>query len=122
MRIAPSALRFASVGVVATLIHVVVAVGLIEGKQLHPSIANGIAFIVANQFSYVANTHWAFVAKINIKSWYRFAAVSFISWMLTIAISWLVAEAGGSYKLGILIVVIFVPVFNYISHRDFTYR
>lgn len=122
MRIASSVPRFAMVGVAATFIHVTVAVGFIEGVHWHPGIANGIAFVVANFFSYAANTRWSFNAKINMASWYRFAVVSFVAWLLTVAISWLVAAAGGSYMLGILLVVTLIPALSYIGHRNFTYR
>lgn len=109
-------------GVAATSIHVAVAVGLIEWINWHPSIANGIAFIVANFFSYAAHTRWSFNAKISMDTWYRFVAVSFVAWLLTVAISWLVAAAGGSYMLGILLVVTLIPALSYIGHRNFTYR
>ena len=122
MRIAPSVLRFALVGGAATLIHVSLAVGLIEGEDLHPSFANGIAFIVANFFSYVANTRWSFEAKISMYSWYRFVAVSLVSGLMAVIISWLVAAAGGPYMLGILLVVSIIPTLNYIGLRYFTYR
>jgi len=122
MMISTSVLRFAVVGATATLIHVAVAIGLIEGEHWHPSVANGAAFIVANLFSYVANTRWSFEAKISMNSWYRFVTVSLVSGLLTVAISWLVAAAGGSYILGIILVITLVPALNYIGHRDFTYR
>jgi len=122
MRIASSVLRFAMVGVAATLIHVTVAVGIIEGKHWHPSIANGIAFVVANLFSYAANTHWSFEAKMSMYSWYRFVTVSLVSGLLTVVISWLVAAAGGPYLLGILLVITVIPTLNYLGHRYFTYR
>lgn len=122
MRIASSIPRFAIVGTAATFIHVAVAIAFIEEAHWHPSIANGIAFIVANFFSYAANTRWSFDAKINMGSWYRFVAVSFAAWLLTVAISWLVAAAGGSYMLGILLVVTLIPALSYIGHRNFTYR
>ena len=122
MRIASSVPRFAVVGVAATFIHVSVAIGFIEAAQWHPGIANGIAFVVANFFSYAANTRWSFDAKIGLNSWYRFIAVSFVAWLLTVAISWSVAAAGGSYMLGILLVVTLVPALSYVGHRNFTYR
>ena len=122
MRIASSVPRFAIVGVAATFIHVIVVVGFVEALNWHPSVANGIAFIVANLFSYAANTRWSFEAKISMASWYRFVAVSFVAWLLTIAISWLVAAGGGSYMLGILLVVTLIPALSYFGHRNFTYR
>lgn len=122
MNIAPSASRFVIVGIAATFIHVAVAVASINLAHWHPSIANGIAFIVANLFSYAVNTHWSFNVKASMDTWYRFVTISFIAWLLTIAISWLVAAAGGSYMLGILLVVTIIPTLSYVGHRNFTYR
>lgn len=122
MRIASSVPRFAIVGAIATLIHMIVAVGIIKMVNWHPGIANGIAYIVANFFSYAVNTRWSFEAKVSLDSWYRFLAVSFIAWLLTVAISGLVAAAGGHYMLGILLVVVLVPTLSYIGHRKYTYR
>ncbi len=122
MKIASSIPRFATVGVAATIIHVLVAVALVELLNWHPGLANGIAFIVANLFSYAVNTHWSFERKISLKSWYRFLTVSFLAWLLTIAVSWSVEAAGGSYLLGILLVVALIPGLTYLGHRYFTYR
>lgn len=114
--------RFAVVGVAATLIHVAIATGLINAMQLHPAIANGIAFIVANSFSYVFNTRWSFTGKISLLTWHRFISVSGAAWLLTITISWMVDAMGGSYLLGILLVVTVVPALSYMAHRNYTYR
>ncbi len=122
MKIAPSLPRFATVGVAATIIHVLVAVALVALMNWHPGLANGIAFIVANLFSYAVNTHWSFERQMSLKSWYRFLAVSFLAWLLTIAVSWSVDAAGGSYQLGILLVVALIPGLTYLGHRNFTYR
>lgn len=122
MKIANSAPRFALVGTAATLIHVAVAVGFVEKAHWHPSLANGIAFVVANLFSYAANTHWSFNAKIGIDSWYRFVIVSFVAWLLTVTTTWMIAAIGGAYPLGILLVVTLIPVISYIGHAHFTYK
>jgi len=122
MRLAKSVPRFALVGVVATFIHAAVAVGIVEMLDWHPSFANGIAFVIANIFSYASNTRWSFDAKYSMGSWYRFVSISFIAWLMTIAVSWVVEIAGGSYLLGILFVITLIPALSYAGHRNFTYR
>jgi putative flippase GtrA len=122
MKIPSSFPRFAVVGITATFIHVTVAVALIEWNHWHPGIVNGIAFVVANLFSYAANTRWSFQTRISAGSWYRFVLVSIVAWLLTIAISWSVEAAGWPYLLGILLVVSLIPLLSYIGHRNFTYR
>jgi len=122
MIIATSAHRFVLVGIAATFLHVTVAVGIVEMVAWHPSIANGIAFVIANIFSYAANTRWSFDAKYSLGSWCRFISVSLAAWFLTVAVSWVVAVAGGSYLLGISLVITIIPLLSYIGHRDFTFR
>lgn len=122
MNITTSAVRFALVGVAVTLIHVMVAAGLIERGGLHPGIANGVAFVAANLASYVANTCWSFQARMRLGNWGRFVAISFAAWMLTMIIASAVAETGGHYLLGISLVVALVPMLTFVAHQRFTYR
>lgn len=122
MRLPASAPRFGLVGVAATLIHMTVAVAMIEGGQVHPGIANGTAFVIANLASYVANTRWSFNARMGLHTWGRYVGVSLAAWMLTVAIAWGVDAWGGHYLIGIVIIVILVPVLTYVAHRKITYR
>jgi len=117
----PSVGRFALVGVIVTLIHVMVAAVLIERKGLHPGIANGVAFIAANLASYVANTCWSFQSRMKLCNWWRFVVVSFAAWVLTVAIASAVNQTGAHYLLGIALVVSFVPALTFLAHQKFTY-
>ena len=122
MNIPASIPRFAIVGITATFIHVMLAMFFIQQIHWHPSIANGMAFIAANLFSYAANTRWSFESKMSVKSWRRFLAVSFLAWVLTISISWLVQSQGGHHILGITLVVLLIPPLSYIGHKIYTYK
>lgn len=122
MRLPASALRFGLVGIAATLIHLAAAVALIEGGQVHPGIANGIAFVAANLVSYALNTRWSFSARMGLDTWSRYIGVSIAAWLLTVAIAWGVDVAGGHYLVGIGLIVMLVPVLTYTAHRNITYR
>lgn len=122
MKVARSAWRFAVVGLAATATHVIVAAGLIEGGWLHAAAANGLAFVIANLVSYVANTRWSFAASVRLANWGRFVAVSVGAWLLTVAIAWSIETAGGHYLAGIALVVLVVPPLSFVAHRKFTYR
>lgn len=122
MRVAASAWRFALVGLGVTVLHVGVAAGLIEGARLHPATANGVAFVVSNLASYVANTRWSFAAPMMLANWGRFLVVSGAAWLLTVAIAWAAEAAGGHYLVGIGLVVLVVPLLSFAAHRAFTYR
>lgn len=122
MNITASAWRFGFVGLAATSIHLMIAACLIEWWALHPAKANGIAFIVANLTSYIANTRWSFAASMKLGNWSRFVAVSAAAWLLTISIAWVVEVVGGHYLAGIGLVLLLVPSLSFIAHRSFTYR
>lgn len=122
MKVATSAWRFALVGLGVTALHIGVAAGLIEGARLHPAAANGVAFVVANLASYVANTRWSFSAPIMLANWGRFVVVSGAAWLLTVAIAWAAEAAGAHYLAGIGLVVLLVPFLSFVAHRAFTYR
>lgn len=116
-----AAWRFALTGVIVTLVHIAVAVALIERLQFHPGAANGLAFVVANGLSYAINTRWSFQSRLSLNTWWRFILVSVVAWALTVALAWLVERAGGHYLVGIGLVVGLVPALSFAAHRFFTY-
>jgi len=122
MKILVSFGRFAFVGFGATAIHVGVAAGLIEGMRVSPGFANGVAFLVANLASYLANTLWSFKSRLGYETWTKFAVVSIAAWTLTIVIASAIDRAGGHYFLGVAVVVTVIPMFNFVAHRMFTFR
>lgn len=122
MNLSASALRFALVGIGATVIHVAIAAGLIEGGRFHPAVANGVAFVAANLVSYVGNTGWSFAAPMGLANLGRFVSVSVAALLITVAIAWMVQAAGVHYLVGIALVVLLVPVLTFMAHRRYTYR
>lgn len=113
--------RFVVVGVAVTLLHALLATGLIVFRHWSPTLAHALAFGVANQFSYLGNTCWSFEQRPDWKNWQRFIGVSFFSWLLTLLIVSLVARLGGHHLLGTTLVLTVVPAMNYLGHRAYTY-
>jgi putative flippase GtrA len=69
--------KFVSVGLVATALHVIVALGLNSGLAMAPLRANVVAFVVATIWSYLGNWIWTFEAKARFQqSAPRFFAMS----------------------------------------------
>lgn len=89
--------------------------------MLHPGIANGVAFIIANLTSYVTNTCWSFEARMKLGNWGRFV-VSLVAWVLTIIIALALAESGYHYLPGIALVIAMFPALTFVAHQKFTYR
>lgn len=117
-----SMLRFAAVGALATLIHVAVAAWALQTRAWSPAAANGLAFVIANLVSYLANTRWSFGARPGAGNALRFTAISLAALALTMALAAAVQRAGGSDAWGIALVVMVVPGLTYLGHRRLTYR
>ena len=116
------AIKFGFTGVFVTLVHVIVAILLIEFVKVVPSIANGMAFIIATAISYIANTLWSFSDKLSGGTLTRFLIVSGIGSMVAMVGAGTVDHFGGHYLLGILVVVLTVPPLTFILHNFWTYR
>ena len=116
-----SARRFVLTGALATLVHSAITVALVELSHLHPSAANGLAFLAANIMSYVINTRWSFQSHYSFATWLRFILVSFLAGSLTVVIAWFVDWTGGHYLVGLSIIVTVVPMISFLAHRFFTY-
>lgn len=116
------ATRFASVGVLSTLVHVTVSVWLIAGLGQSPVFANATAFVVATLIAYTLNTLWSFSARLETASLVRYVSVSLVGFFSTIAISALAQALSLHYGVGIALVVLLVPVISFVLHRVWTYR
>jgi putative flippase GtrA len=116
------AFRFGISGLLATGLHVLVAVFLIRGLLLAPSIANGAAFAVATIFSYLINTMWSFSSPLHGRNLLRFCVVSFVGLVLAMTISGAAQSFGLHYLWGILFVVLTVPPVTFLLHSLWTYR
>jgi len=113
--------RFGLAGLAATLLHIITAHAGTTRFALHPGVANGLAFIIANTLSFGLNTLWTFRAQVSLRTWRRFAAVSLLGATLSTAIATAVAVAGGHHLLGIALVVSIIPILSYLAHRRYTY-
>lgn len=115
-------LRFGVTGLIATGIHVLVAVTLIARLHTLPYIANPIAFVTATAFSYAANTLWSFSSRMNHRTLRRYACVSAFGCAATAAVAGAAEAAGLDYRTGILLVIALVTPVTFGLHSRWTYR
>jgi len=114
--------RFACVGVGATLIHFGVAICLVSLIEVPPVIANAAAVLVATVFSYLVNTLWSFSAPVGRQTLSRFAVVSTLIACIAAAMSALFEHFGLDYRLGVLATVVCIPPVTFWLHHTWTYR
>lgn len=116
------ALRFALSGFLVTGLHVIFATTFIHILLLAPSLANGLAFVVATVFSYLLNTTWSFSSPLHGRTLIRFFVVSAIGLSLAMALSGAAQYYGLHYWYGIVFVVCTVPPVTFLLHNFWTYR
>lgn len=115
-------LRFGVTGLIATGIHVLVAVTLITWAGTPPSIANPIAFLAATTFSYAANTTWSFASRIAARTLRRYVCIAALGCLATTAIAAAAEAAGMDYRVGIMLVIALVTPTTFALHSVWTYR
>ncbi|OAJ53550.1 sugar translocase [Paraburkholderia ginsengiterrae] len=114
--------RFGVCGVLATGLHIGVAVALISRAGASPALANALAFVCATCWSYLANTLWSFSSSLHLRNVSRFIAVSLGGVALTGLVSYLAQAAGAGPWAGIAMVVCIVTPLTFVTHRRWTYR
>ncbi len=116
------AVRFGVTGLLNTAVHVVTASLWIHAVHTNPSLANGIAFIVATLFSYAMNTWWTFATTFSKNTLARFSVVALIGLPLSAGIAGVVDWLGYGYAYGIAAVVCIMPPVNFLLHYFWTYQ
>lgn len=116
------AARFSLSGLLVTGVHVLIATLLIQLILLSPSLANGVAFMVATIVSYLINTLWSFSSPLHGRNLFRFGIVSFIGILISMLVSGAAENQGLHYCYGIALVVCIVPPVTFLLHNFWTYR
>lgn len=115
------AIRFGISGLLVTLVHIAVASAWMRWAIAQPAIANGVAFCVANAFSYVIHTLWSFSTKMAPQVLAKFLTVSGLGLALSVGLAQSVDWLGLPYGYGIAVVVLVIPTFNFLFHHFWTY-
>jgi putative flippase GtrA len=112
------AARFGAVGLLATVVHVTVAIGLVELTGLPVFWANIAAFSVAVVISYAGNHRWTFARDgAHARYFPRFVAIAALGLALSQGIVWGITEGGGDYRIAVLTVALVVPIFGFLASR-----
>lgn len=116
--------RFLATGGLSTVIHMCTVLGVVHFVVPMPSqvLANGIAFLVANSFSYVVNSLWSFTTPLQGLRFLKFLSVSLIGFMGTLLVAFLAEQIGLTPFGGVILVVCTVTPISFILHRYWTFR
>ena len=107
--------RFGFVGVVATLVHVTMGLGLHNGLGVAPLIANLVGFGCALGVSFFGQTRLTFPgATADVTAFLRFAAVALTGLATNQLIVWVVTGLlAQPYWLALVIIIITVPCITF---------
>lgn len=118
------AIRFAVVGVVATLTHIGILTLGVERFGMNPVLASTLGFIAAVAASYVLNRRWTFKStESHGKTLWRFVVVSLFGLALNTAMMVVLVQHFHWWylwaQLGVLLVV---PLSNFLLNRYWTFN
>jgi putative flippase GtrA len=112
---------FALIGLLNTGVHLVILVGLVENHILISSLANVVAFLSANLFSYGLNSRFTFRRRLNWSKYINFLLCSALGAGLSYLISRGAELAHWNYLVGFLLTVILMPPVNFWFVRRFAF-
>jgi putative flippase GtrA len=115
-------IRFGVVGICAASVYVCAMALVVDA--IGWSIVTGavIAFVAGTAVSYAGNALWNFQTRLTPGNAVRFLAVTAAGMLVNVAIAWLGESLGAGYLLVSLMVMVVVPLFNFVGHRLVTFR
>jgi len=121
MNLNKRSLRFLFSGLLVTFFYIFIASFIIKFVNLNVSLANGIAFVLANFLSYLIHTTWTFSERIKKSNLIRFYTVSIIAFLMSLLIPYSLEYFGMSDFLITLITSLSIPFLTYFLHSTWTY-
>jgi putative flippase GtrA len=111
--------RFSVVGVVATVLHIGVAMIAVAAAGANPTVAAMIGFTAAFAVSYFGHFRFTFAASGRHRDYLlKFAVSSLASLVLSTGMVWVAtAILGIDYKPALFALAVIVPVCNYLVNR-----
>jgi putative flippase GtrA len=111
--------RFSTVGGLATIVHIGVAMVAVAAAGANPTVGAMIGFIAAFLVSYLGHFRFTFAVSGRYRDYLlKFAASSLASFFLSTGAVWVAtAILGIDYKPALIALAIIVPVCNYLVNR-----
>lgn len=115
--------RFASIGAVATLVHVTVAL-MVSGMGFAAQAANLAGFAAAVMLSYFGHGAWVF--KANLRHSFhgpRFVATALVGLIVSSSLTHVIATTlGAPFVVAMAVVAVAVPVSTYLLCRFWVFK
>lgn len=118
-------MRFASVGLIATLVHGVCYIGLIQFSAVGIILANIFSFIIAFGFSWAGHQHWTFrsESKRKLQTALRFFFVAILGLLSNIFFTTVLVQSFSLPKeVGIVPILFVTPPLTYLISKLWVFR
>jgi len=117
-------LRFAGVGGIATLVHVLTALGVAAALPVSAQMANVAGFGAAVAVSYLGHARVTFGADLRSgRQFLRFVALAALGLLASSGTVWLVtARLGLGLAVAMAVVAVVVPLTSYLAMRLWVFR
>lgn len=123
-RLGPVVVKFAAVGVLNTAVHVMTTVLLVEMLHVNPVPASVVGFVFAVTVSFLLNTYWTFRRSDNLsRRFLRFLLVSVSAMLLNTLIMYAAVDVYAiHYLIGLALVLLIVPAYNFVLNYFWSFR
>jgi len=118
-------ISYSFVGIIGTLIHFSTLVILVEAFKIDPLLSSGIGFILTVILSFVLNMKYTFKIKNRKKAhlFIKYLTTSIIGLMLNNCIMYyFVRILSLHYSIGQAVVVICIPIINFLINNYWTFK
>jgi dolichol-phosphate mannosyltransferase len=115
---------FSVIGVISTLIHLGLLYFLTDFIKIYYLLSSVFGFVVANIFSFIANSRFTFEKKIDPrKRYHKFLIISLISLGINLSALYLFTEIFGLYYLlSQIVATLFSLWVNFLGNKFWTFR
>ena len=114
-------LRFGLVGVLATTVHIAVALSLVSGLAWALPAANVLAYGVALLVSYTGHSLWVFRHPLQRRRFLLFVLVNSVSLVVIAGLSWLAEYYQLDPELAVVLIALLVPLVSFGLHSRITF-
>jgi putative flippase GtrA len=120
--LAIQAVKFLLTGLLSSACYAGTILFLVEVAGSGEIVATVVGFVAGTAVSWAINSLWTFEVALQGATLQRFVAVTLLGLGLNVGIMKMVLLAGLDYRLGVLLILVVVPVFNFCGHRWWTYQ
>ena len=114
-------IRFGIAGGCVSLLHIVVALSLVETSMAGVAMAKGTAFNIAALTSFLINARFTFHTNLASTAFLRFMLVTLVCGGLSVRLAYLVESAGLDYRIGFAVVVAVAPLISFLLHNFWSF-